>query len=122
LFVLTKRFPNWDLIRILDYCCRGKKLDEPNARSLRSRETKSENEEKEIGASNEEEYLSQDEVERTVGEMSDKIREIFGFNEVNKDKVMKILDKNGMDVKRTVSLVKKNLNFYKKYFQASSEK
>ena len=67
-----------------------------------------------------EEFLSEREVERIVEEMSSKVKEIFQFENVNRDKIIKILDKNGMDVKKTVSLVKKNLNFYKKYFQASA--
>jgi len=117
LFAVTKVFPDWDLIKILDYCYRGKKVEDPVPRNLRHKDQKKEEVEDKPSGEPEGDYLTEEEVTLLVATLCDKLKELLGFSNLNQDKVLKILEKNGMDIKRTISLIKKNVNFYKKYFQ-----
>lgn len=114
---VTKLHPDWDLIRILDFYCRGKVIEEPKNRTLRSKLPRSSNEDQE-DKGQEEEFISEDELGSLMRDLNQKLEEFLGFSNLDQEKVYKILDKNGMDIKKTMSLIKKNAKFYKKYFQA----
>jgi hypothetical protein len=114
---VTKLHPDWDLLRILDFYCRGKVIEEPKNRTLRSKLPKAEDD-AEPGKEIEGDFISEDEVISLMKDLNKKLESFLGFANLDQDKVYKILDKNGMDIKKTMSLIKKNSKFYKKYFQA----
>jgi hypothetical protein len=117
LFCVTKLHPDWDLLRILDFYCRGKVVEEPKNRTLRSKLSKAECD-AEPGKETESDFISDDELVSMMRDLNQKLEIFLGFANLDQDKVYKILDKNGMDIKKTMSLIKKNSKFYKKYFQA----
>lgn len=65
----------------------------------------------------EEEWLTEEEVNEAMAQFTEEAKKIIKLEQLNQDKVYKILDKNGFEVKKALCLVKKNVTFYIKYFK-----
>mmetsp|Transcript_39061 Transcript_39061/g.34747 ORF Transcript_39061/g.34747 Transcript_39061/m.34747 type:complete len:88 (-) Transcript_39061:2932-3195(-) len=70
----------------------------------------------------EEEWLTEEQVQEAMEEFTEEAQKIIKLDQLNQDKVYKILDKNGFEVKKALCLVKKNVNFYIKYFKITPKK
>lgn len=122
LFVLTKEFPDWDLGKIAEFINDGKTKDDIVSRDLRS--TKKETEKPVVEKKTpkeEDEELSEGEVKEMIEEFTMKLREIFNYKDINQEKVYATLCKNNFEMRKVVTLVKKNVSFYRKYFCGDNE-
>lgn len=117
LTVLTKEFPDWDLGKIAEFLNDGKTKDDLVHRDLRNNKNESEKIEiKKEKMDEEEEFVSDEEVNQMMNEFNRKLREIFKCSEINQEKVYATLCKNNFELRKAVTLVKKNTAFYRKYF------
>jgi len=117
LTVLTKEFPDWDLGKIAEFLNDGKTKDDLVHRELRNNKNESEKQvTKKEKAEEEEEYVSEEEVHQMMNEFNKKLKEIFKCSEINQEKVYATLCKNNFELRKAVTLVKKNTSFYRKYF------
>lgn len=125
LFVLTKEFPDWDLQKIVEFIDSGKTKADLQVRNLRTKEEmeakKSQKNQKKTQET-EEEWLTEEQVQEAMEEFTEEAQKIIKLDQLNQDKVYKILDKNGFEVKKALCLVKKNVNFYIKYFKITPKK
>lgn len=122
LFVLTKEFPDWDLQKIVEFVDSGKTKADLQVRNLRTKEEmqakKKEKTQKKKVEENEE-WLSEEEVALAIEQFTEEAMKIIKLDDLNQDKVYKILEKNGFEVRKALCLVKKNVTFYIKYFKIS---
>ena len=122
---ITGLFPDWDLVQIVEYAHLGKKPLQKEQRNTRaSKTTQKANEkqrEKENRACINEDFYSEREIDSMLKTMVEKLKKYLGFEDIDMQKLYKTLEKHGMDVKRSVVLIKKNLPFYRTYFKIMSE-
>jgi hypothetical protein len=117
LTVLTKEFPDWDLGKIAEFLNEGKTKDDLVHRDLRNQKNESEKKEtKKEKVENDEDFISEEEVGQMIVEFNRKLKEIFKCSDINQEKVYATLAKNNFEMRKAVTLVKKNTSFYRKYF------
>lgn len=117
LTMLTKEFPDWDLGKIVEFVELGRGKNDLVKRPLRGAE---DYEYEELYLQKEEEdesqNLTEEQKEEIYEEYLKKLKGLLGYNELDLEKVRKILVRKKYNLHKALIFVRKNLSFYKKFF------
>ncbi len=117
LTALTKEFPDWDLGKIVEFVELGRGRNDLVKRPLRGAEDYAYEElflQKE--EEDESQYLSEEDKEERYQEYIKNLKGLLGYNELDLEKVNKILIRKKYNLHKALIFVRKNLSFYKKFF------